>query len=209
MQQKALIIFVKNPALGKVKTRLAATLGNEKALEIYNHLLKHTQQITENLSTDKWVFYDNFIDENDLWKNEIYRKSLQLPMVDLGQKMANAFWDMIQEGYERIAIIGSDCLELSEEILVKTYSKLADYKQVIGPAKDGGYYLIGFDFAGMSQESITEIIENVFLNKEWSHENVFKEAIEAFEKLQLTYAILPMLTDVDEAKDLLNSGFVV
>ena len=203
MQKNALIIFVKNPVLGKVKTRLAATVGDAKALEIYKKLLNHTQKITQNLAADVWVFYSDFIDENDLWKNEIYKKALQLPMVDLGEKMANAFWDMIQEGYEKVAIIGSDCLELTQEILEKNYTQLSDNQQVtVGKATDGGYYLIGFDFGKMSEKQITELFENVFLDKKWSHAGVYAEAIAALEKLNLRYTKLPTLTDVDEEKDL-------
>ena len=77
MQKKAIILFTKNPELGKVKTRLAKTLGDEKALEIYKKLLLHTHQIVAPVLVDKFVFYSDEIIENDDWSNEIYRKKLQ------------------------------------------------------------------------------------------------------------------------------------
>jgi glycosyltransferase A (GT-A) superfamily protein (DUF2064 family) len=70
--ESALIIFVKNPVSGEVKTRLAATVGNQKALDIYKELLDHTHKISLNLQVDKFVFYNDFINDNDLWENEFY-----------------------------------------------------------------------------------------------------------------------------------------
>ena len=86
MQKKAIILFTKNPELGKVKTRLAKTLGNEKALEIYKKLLLHTQQIVAPVFVDKFVFYSDEIIENDAWLNEVYRKKLQKG-TDLGERI--------------------------------------------------------------------------------------------------------------------------
>lgn len=204
--ENALIIFIKNPQIGKVKTRLAATIGNEKALEVYQHLLKHTRNITENLEAEKYVFYSDFIDETDEWKNEVYQKKIQSSEPDLGVKMWSAFCEMKEKKHEKVLIIGSDCLELTKEILENCFIQLIDNEVVIGKATDGGYYLIGFDFRKIGIRS-EEVLNEIFLGKQWSHADVAKEAIESFRKLNLTFAEMPTLNDIDEEKDLLKYYF--
>ncbi len=202
--QDALIIFIKNPQLGKVKTRLAATMGNEKALEIYLALLAHTHTITQRLTIKKYLYYSDFVEKNDIWQNDIYEKKVQFQEQDLGSKMAFAFKDALHENHRKVLIIGSDCLELSTKIIEDAYFQLADNEAVIGPAEDGGYYLIGFDFQKIG-ERCGEVLKHVFLEKQWSHGEVCKEAIEAFENLHLKYTKLQILTDIDEEKDYLKA----
>ncbi len=200
----ALIVFIKNPQLGKVKTRLAATVGNEKALEIYHLLMAHTQKITNQIDTKKYLYYSDFVDNNDIWPNDVYHKLRQNATQDLGLKMASAFRDTIRENHPKVLIVGSDCLELTQEIINQAYTQLGDNEVVIGPAYDGGYYLIGFDFKSIG-ERCGEVLRKVFLDKKWSHSNVFAEAIQACQNLNLKVAKLPTLTDVDEEKDFLKS----
>jgi uncharacterized protein len=200
----ALIIFIKNPQLGKVKTRLAATLGNERALEIYHILLKHTQTITHQLVSEKYLYYSTFVEENDSWSNDIYHKAVQYEGLDLGVKMAFAFRDIIQKEHQKALIIGSDCLELTEDIINKAYAELIDNEVVIGPAIDGGYYLMGFNFQKIG-ERCGEVLKQVFLEKQWSHADVCKEAMNVCKGLNLKFTLLPTLTDVDEEKDYLLS----
>ena len=119
----ALIIFVRNPVLGKVKTRLASTLGDEKALEIYRILLRHTSDVTKDLAVDKFVFYDDHIDQNDIWENDIFEKFLQQGS-DLGERMTKAFDYLFKKKYSKVIIIGSDCFELSESILSQAFDAL-------------------------------------------------------------------------------------
>src|SRR5690606_2022514 len=75
--KKALIIFVRNPELGKVKTRLAKSVGDESALKIYKFLLQHTVKITENLNVDKYIYYSETIVQNDIWNPDVFRKKMQ------------------------------------------------------------------------------------------------------------------------------------
>lgn len=204
LKDNALIIFIKNPQLGKVKTRLAVTVGNEKALEIYHILMQHTQAIVDGLVADKYLYYSDFVDERDSWQNEKYYKAIQREGQDLGLKMASAFGDALEKNHKKVVIIGSDCLELNQIIVEKAYEQLADNEVVIGPAVDGGYYLIGFNFDKMANRS-SEVLDRIFLNKEWSHEKVCEEAIEVCNQMGLRYFELPTLTDVDEEKDYLNT----
>lgn len=186
-----LIIFYRNPGLGKVKTRLAATLGDEKALAVYLLLASHTKDISEHVDVDKVVYYTDFIDREDNWPNALFDKQLQRG-VDLGERMLNAFADGFSNGYRSICIIGTDCFELTPEIITKAFKKLEQQDAVMGPARDGGYYLLGMN----------NLLAGVFKNKQWSTGSVCAETLSDFKKLGLNFFQLELLTDIDEEKDL-------
>ncbi|WP_339606980.1 TIGR04282 family arsenosugar biosynthesis glycosyltransferase [uncultured Roseivirga sp.] len=191
MGKALLIIFVKNPVLGRAKTRLAATIGEEAALAIYKRLLERTKSITQPLAVDKTVFYDQVLGENDLWSEGGFSKNLQ-SNGDLGEKMLAAVQSAFQQNYERICIIGSDCYDLTTETLEQGFSALEKHDAVIGGAVDGGYYLIGMN----------RLITDVFQNKKWSTEEVFPSTIQDFKNKGLSYFELPVLNDVDTEEDL-------
>ena len=112
--REAIIIFVRNPELGKVKTRLAATLGDEEALDIYNQLLDHTLTVSRQIKADKFVFYHEEIWLEDRWQTDGFYKRLQNGN-ELGEKMKNAFTELFRQGYNKVIIIGSDCLQLTSK----------------------------------------------------------------------------------------------
>ena len=140
--KKALIIFVRHPERGKVKTRLAASMGEEKALSVYIELLTHTHAISLGVNADKFVFYSDKIQQGDMWDAPEFTKRLQVND-DLGGKIKAAFFTLFKEGYQQAVIIGSDCLELSTAIVERAFELLEKNEVVIGPANDGGYYLLG------------------------------------------------------------------
>ena len=189
--EKLLLLFVRNPELGKVKTRLAAAVGPKKALDIYIRLLRHTRQITERLPVQKRVYYAGWVAENDIWPNAQYEKRLQ-PPGDLGEKMEAAFATAFAEGYTSVVIIGSDCLQLTPDILRQAYHELSRHDVVIGPALDGGYYLLG----------MKKLYSPLFRNKRWSTEHVFPDTLQDIQTLRLSYSLLPRLSDVDYVEDL-------
>lgn len=191
MTSSALIIFVRNPVLGKVKSRLAKTLGQKNALLIYEKLLEHTHSITQNIPVDKYVFYADYINHKDRWDDEKYYKELQSGP-DLGDRMKNAFDLLFNKGYRKVVIIGSDCYELSEEIILSACNKLQNNDVVIGPAADGGYYLIGMNIS----------IPQLFENKNWSSSNVFSETVNEILHLDHSMYQLCQLNDVDKEKDI-------
>jgi len=186
-----LIIFYRNPELGKVKTRLAATLGDANALAIYLKLVNHTRTITEKLQVNKVVYYSHFIDKEDSWDNTNYKKSLQVGDT-LGEKLEHAVAVGFKEGYSAVAVIGSDCFELNQNILEEAFKALSINDAVIGPAKDGGYYLLG----------LRKFVPEIFRDKKWSTASVASETLKDFEEMGLKYQQLPMLTDVDVEEDL-------
>ncbi len=191
MKPELLIIFYRNPELGKVKTRLAATVGDAKALAIYYKLASHTRTIASELDCDRVVYYSDYIDTEDAWSNSEFSKKLQWGG-DLGTRMENAFEIAFANGYKRVCIIGTDCMELTTHIVVKAFESLATKDAVVGPAVDGGYYLLGMN----------RFIPELFREKEWSTSSVCKDTINDFTQLAINYHQLPMLRDVDTEADL-------
>lgn len=191
MTKNALIIFVKNPVEGQVKTRLAKTIGNSAAVAVYKQLLQHTFSITENLAVTKFVFYGDFINDNDLWLNNIYQKQLQQGF-DLGERMKNAFDAVLNSGYDKAIIIGSDCYELTQQILEEAFDELIISDAVIGPCNDGGYYLLG------TKQLIPELFDNI----QWSTDEVLPATKKVLQDLQLQFELLPTLNDVDDETSL-------
>jgi uncharacterized protein len=191
MTKEALIIFVKNAELGKVKTRLAKDVGDEKALEIYLELLQHTKDIAADLSQDKYVFYSSFIPEDDIFSNAGYILKQQKGD-DLGERMSNAFEEVFGLGYEKVVIIGSDCLELEPVYLEKAFECLGLRDFIIGPARDGGYYLLG----------MKALDAGIFKNIEWSTSTVYKKTVNYIERQHKDFHKLPPLSDVDTVEDL-------
>ena len=186
-----LLIFVKNPRLEKVKTRLAATVGNQEALRIYLKLLERTRAVTLPLAVDKMVCYTPKVIDNDLWDNEHYQKVRQSEG-DLGERMYQAFEQGFARGYQRICIIGSDCYELTTSVIEQAFAQLAAHDVVIGPSTDGGYYLLGMN----------RLHPALFTNKAWSTASVKDATVRDLEQRQLRWFELPVLTDVDEEADL-------
>ena len=136
-----LILFVRKPQLGKVKTRLAKDIGDEKALKIYERLLQYTFDVINGLSLKVHVFYADQMDSNDLWHNLAANYYYQEGN-DLGERMMNAFKKVFSSSNNPTIIIGSDCPELKKEDVLEAIELLKSNTTVIGPAKDGGYYLV-------------------------------------------------------------------
>jgi uncharacterized protein len=190
-EKQLLIIFAKNPEMGKVKTRLAKTIGDKNALMVYLKLLEHTHQIAEKVEIEKAVYYSDRLKNFDLLDYYKFPKYLQVG-TGLGERMQNAFEKSFSKGYKKIGIIGSDCYLLTPDILTSAYKKLEAFDIVIGPAEDGGYYFLG----------MKKLHYYLFENKNWSQEDVMLDTILDCKKNNLTYFLLETLTDVDTEKDL-------
>ncbi|MDQ3020640.1 MAG: TIGR04282 family arsenosugar biosynthesis glycosyltransferase [Bacteroidota bacterium] len=189
MHKNSLIIFAKNPVLGKVKTRLAKDTGEEKALEVYKVLLKKTYQETKDFKEKKFLFLSDFFDKNLF--DSSFIQVIQTGN-DLGEKMKNAFEIIFQKRYTKAVIIGTDCPELDSNIINEAFEKLSHFDIVIGPAKDGGYYLLG----------MKEQYAFLFENMKWSDQYVSDETIRRIIQNDLTYHLLKELIDIDDIKDL-------
>lgn len=189
--KKLLIIFVKNPETGKVKSRLANSIGDEKARSVYKKLLLKTKDVVKGLDIDKQVCYAEFIDLDDIWENDAFDKTLQCHG-DLGERMKNAFQNAFSNSYSKVCLIGSDIMELNEDILTDAFELLEKSDLVIGPSLDGGYYLIGMKSPK----------ENLFENISWSSSSVLEETIATAVDLKLAYSLLPVLNDIDVIDDI-------
>lgn len=184
-----LIIFYKNPELGKVKTRLAATVGEEMAFAVYLRLVAHTREVVSAVPADKVVYYAQAIDFEDQWKN--VEKAIQKG-ADLGERMLHAFQESFALGYQSVCIIGTDCWQLEQKHVQEAFQQLHTHDVVIGPAIDGGYYLLG----------MKQLHVSLFQNKVWSSDAVFEQTRQDIKSLHLRDHLLPPLSDVDEEKDL-------
>lgn len=194
-KRSLLIIFYRNPELGKVKTRLAKAIGDERALAIYIKLSSYTRAVTEELTVTKVIYYSEFADTEDHWPNASYQKKVQQG-TDLGEKMHNALASAFSDGYKSVCIIGTDCLELTSLMITNAFKQLTMHDAVIGPAVDGGYYLLGMN----------KLYSEVFKNKRWSTASVCADTILNFKNLKLRFSKLETLSDIDDENDLLKSG---
>ena len=194
MKTNALLIFTRNPQLGKVKTRLAKTIGDQKALQVYKDLLFHTMTETQNLDCDKFVFYDENIDAKDLWLETLFEKRIQFGSL-LGEKMQNAFQTLFDLGYQNCIIIGSDLFDLQANHINEAFHKLESNDVVIGPAEDGGYYLLG----------LKKVIPPIFKNKDWGTSTVLTDTLKDLENYKIEF--LETLNDIDTFEDLEKSSY--
>jgi hypothetical protein len=185
----ALIVFVKNPVAGKVKTRLAATLGSPQALEIYLKLLAKTRNTVASLACTRYVFYSDTVDEADEWTSPPFLKRLQQGP-DLGIRMYAALREVLNH-HPKAALIGSDIPELAGTQLQAAFLALDTHDYVLGPAKDGGYYLIGMKTPSAA----------VFEGITWSTSTVLQQTLQHIHNSGKTCYLLPELSDVDTAAD--------
>jgi len=187
--KKALIIFTRNPELGKCKTRLAETIGDQAALNVYKHLLQHTAKVAKKVSADRFVFYSEHINTKDLWDEAFFRKKLQEGS-HLGEKMHNAFSLLFASGYEKVCIIGSDLLDLNTNLINEAFETLDHHDVVLGPAMDGGYYLL----------AMNHLFEAVFENKAWGTKTVQNATLEDLKDQKVH--LLQELNDIDTFDDM-------
>jgi rSAM/selenodomain-associated transferase 1 len=192
-----IIIFIKNPQLGRVKTRLAATVGDARALRIYQALMTHTRQVAEAVEAHRLLLYSDFVDEADEWSAALFQKGLQHPG-DLGQRMAAAF-EVAFEAAAPVVIIGSDCAQLTPTIVRDAIVALANNDVVIGPAEDGGYYMLGM------RTPTSFLFEGI----DWSTEHVLAQTLAILDAHSLRYAFAPTLSDIDFEEDWEKHGWPI
>lgn len=190
MKNKKIVVFVKNAVPGKVKTRLAKTIGDKEALEVYLRLLEITKREVLKVDANKEVWYAWDIGKDDIWEEELFSKKIQIDG-NLGEKMKNAFEDSFKNGCNKMVLIGSDCPTLTSEIMEEAFAKLDENDVVFGPSEDGGYYLIG-----MSSYK-PEVLEGI----DWSTERVMEQTELRAQENEIKLAKLQVLNDIDNEHD--------
>ena len=198
MISEKLIIFTRYPEPGITKTRLIPVLGKAGAANLHRLMAQRT--IARALSLQKSRRLSVEIHhtggsqqqmEDWLGTDLIYQNQID---GDLGARMAAAFQNSFDSGVDKVAIIGTDCPDLKAEILAQAFDELSDRDLVLGPAKDGGYYLIGL------RRSIPELFDGI----NWGTSEVFASTRAIAQNLGLNIAVLPILADIDRPEDLLG-----
>ncbi len=187
--RRLLLVFAKNILLGKVKTRLAATIGTQAAFEVYKHLVELTEKQTQQLEDCEihvW-FSDVIIEEK--WPG--YPKFVQQG-IDLGERMERAFAQGFSEGFTHIVGIGTDLPDLHSGIMEDAFRQLEQKDTVFGPAEDGGYYLLG----------MRALHPEIFRDQAWSTEGLLEETLQRLAASEISTALLPTLNDIDTLEDL-------
>ena len=194
--KETLIIMIRNPLKGLVKSRLATEAGIEKAYRVYKQLLVRLHINTISLPYRKLLFYDRYIDTDDQWNSTNFEKHLQSEG-DIGDRMKCAIELVFKKGADKVILIGSDTPELDEVILSSAYRLLDHHDVVLGPANDGGYYLIGMNRS----------IPSLFNNKVWGENQVLRDTLQEIKQMNISFKLLPELIDIDTLDDLNESGF--
>lgn len=194
-QERCLVIFVKYPEKGKVKSRLVLGDDDGHVADLYHCFI---EDLLGRVSSGDYRFLIAFEPpEKEKDFIEHFGKGFSyMPQTgaDLGKRMHNAFACCFAEGFRSVVLIGSDSPDLPLEIIEEAFDSLKSYKAVIGPTWDGGYYLIGF-----SKDSFSEVF---FENIVWSTDSVYAETIRRFEQEGISFRVLPKWRDIDTVNDL-------
>jgi rSAM/selenodomain-associated transferase 1 len=188
MKKEVVLVFQKNEVLGRVKTRLASGMGDLRALEIYRHLIQSTYSVLEDVLAPVWTYYSDFIPET---VNPPIAKSFVQEGQDLGERMANAFARSFESGMEKVLLIGTDCPTLQSQHLNQAFEALTHSDLVLGPATDGGYYLIG-----MKRKA-----DYLFEGISWSTAEVVSQTLAVATAHGLHFTLLDELSDIDTQED--------
>ncbi len=195
------ILFTRYPCPGRCKTRLIPTLGPEGAARIYQQLVTHTLKtltdfISWQNSTELVISHDGGSRRQmETWLGTQFRYQEQHGQ-DLGQRMADALFHGLNNAQNCI-LIGSDCPDITASILADALQALQQEDMVLGPAHDGGYYLIG-----MAAPVAPSVCSRIFKKISWGSDTVFAETLTRACKLDLSSHILKTLHDIDTVEDL-------
>ena len=192
MNQDALILFLRYPERGAVKTRLAGMLGAELTYKLYQCFLADLSVMVREVRAEKVIVYEG--PQEAVFPDFSGIGLIRQRGSDMGDRMFCALSDVFVRGFERCVLIGSDSPDLPGEIIDKAFESLETNGAVIGPTFDGGYYLIGFSRNILSGQ--------VFENIRWSTERVFPETMQRFRDNDISVHVLPRVRDMDTLEDI-------
>ena len=190
------MIFIRTPQIGKVKTRLSRTLGVEPVIRIYKSFVRDVIETVEKHTDHIRICYYPMEtrDRVRAWLGNAFHYMPQSGE-NLGDRMRNAFTATFSDGFHRAILLGTDIPDLPGVIIDEAFSELSCHSSVIGPALDGGYYLIGFEQNGF--------LPQIFDNMPWGTQHVFNNTLSVFKKAKQRVHILPSWQDIDDYSDLL------
>lgn len=193
--KQALILLVRYPRAGQVKTRLAATLGDELAAEFYTLCAQHIFAESARLpaTVETYLYYADEEDAGAI-RQWVQRPFHFLPQIDVdfGGRMAHAFRTVFSHGSQKAVIVGTDVPDLSAAVIVEAFQALDSHQVVLGPDHDGGYYLLG----------LRQLHSQLFTGMAWGTDQVFDQTWQVIEKLGLSVYLVPTLMDIDTEADL-------
>lgn len=192
---ESILVFIKSPEKEKVKSRLASVIGEERALTLYKSFVL---DIIDTLKRGNYPLRIFFYppDSREVLENWIGNNCDYISQRgdDLGERMKNAFVQSFSEGLQRVVLIGSDIPDLTLTLVDEAFGSLDNHDAVIGPASDGGYYLIGF--------KKSTFLPDIFNGITWSSNSVFLKTMKVFNETGRGVHILPEWRDVDTMDDL-------
>jgi hypothetical protein len=194
----AIIVFVRYPVTGKVKTRLASETGDEFAFSFYKICSENTfaeLKLLKEKEYDIYVFGSEEIELDKIkeWTGNIFYYHSQTG-ADLGRKMLNAFEKVFKKKYRKVIIVGTDIPGINYTLIQDAFNNLDNYDCVIGPANDGGYYLLGF------KDKVIDLFSDI----RWGSDSVFDKTIKKIRQHKVDFYILEELIDIDTKDDLLR-----
>lgn len=194
-RDNCVLLFVKYPAPGRVKTRLAEDIGPKETTKIYKNFVIDILATLRSINATIKIFFTPAGAQQQIqnWLGKEYSYVAQSGGT-LGEKMKNAFEYVFAENFSKVIIIGSDSPDLPEDFLGQAFSALDSNDVVIGPADDGGYYLIGFSY----DHFLPEVFEAI----SWSSDRVFEQTVNILKQHQRKVYLLPQWSDVDTLADL-------
>jgi len=184
--RRAIIVFLRVPELGKVKTRLAATLGDDRALAIYQQLTAMTMDVIQESTADILLFYYPEVPPEVPYAGHAYQQMGS----DLGEKIAHAFSQAFL-AHDHVLIVGTDCPYLTPKEIDQAFLALERSEVVIGPAIDGGYYLLG----------LSSPTPSLFMNIDWSTDQVLSQTVAKARSMGFSFELLNELSDIDNEED--------
>ena len=187
--------MMKYPELGKVKARLAQSIGEESATDLYRAFIQDILTTVQSIDIPYHiaVYPPKSQERFAQWLGPSHQYFRQQGL-DLGKRLQNGFATMYKKEYQQVIALASDSPDLPIEILQKAVSSLQTHKVVIGPASDGGYYLIGFSH----DLFISDVFEDIF----WSTATVFRETLSRIKSVTSQVHVLPEWADIDTKSDL-------
>jgi len=195
INSRAVIIFMRAPYRGEVKTRLARTIGKERAAQLYRLCAEAiVHEISELSKVQKYIFFADVTPNynTDYLVDLGFKISIQ-EGASLGQRLENAFSRLSADGVKKALVVASDVPDLTANIVEEALNGLEDHDVVIGPSLDGGYYLIG----------LKEPQKSLFKGIAWGTKKVFRQTVDIADKKGLTIKYLPELIDFDTSDDLM------
>ncbi|GIW47976.1 MAG: hypothetical protein KatS3mg078_1853 [Deltaproteobacteria bacterium] len=193
--KQVLIVFLKYPEPGRVKTRLARDIGWKNASLIYSEIAQSViGKVSKSSEYETLIFFDPPEKKEDVrrWLKNANLNLLPQEGNPLGERMLNAFEKAFSLGAKSAVIIGTDCMEVSDKTVLEAFQALREVDAVLGPARDGGYYLLG----------VNRAFPWIFKDIKWSTSLVLSQTIKKIEEKKLRFKLLKTLTDIDTVRDL-------